>query len=93
MYAAAMSVDLRLRDVHSLKEKRHVMTSLRNVVESKFSVSFAEVDHQDKWQRAVIAVCILDSDRRHLESDVSKVCQLCEAARDLQVASMHQQWL
>jgi uncharacterized protein YlxP (DUF503 family) len=41
----------------------------------------------------VIAVCILDSDRRHLESDMTRVRQLYEAAQDVQIAAMHQQWL
>ena len=53
----------------------------------------AEVAYQDKWQRAVIAVCILGGDRRQLESDMARVRQLCEEAQNVQVADMHQQWL
>ena len=56
MHAAALEVELLFRDVHSLKEKRHVLASLRSLIESKFSVAFAEIDHQDKWQRATIGV-------------------------------------
>jgi len=51
------------------------------------------VAYQDKWQRAIIAVCIIGSDKRRLESDMTKVRQLCEEAQDLQIADMHQQWL
>ena len=56
MIVGAALLELHVHGSHSLKEKRHVMTSLRNAVESKFSVSFAEVDHQDKWQRAAVGV-------------------------------------
>jgi uncharacterized protein YlxP (DUF503 family) len=85
MYAAAMSVDLRLRDVHSLKEKRHVMTSLRNVVESKFSVSFAEVDHQDKWQRATIGVAAVSGQAGQLDRVLVSVRKAIETAPGVEI--------
>ena len=67
MHAAAMSVELRLRDVHSLKEKRHVMASVRAAVEGRHPVGFAEVDHQDKWQRATVGIAAVSGQAGQLD--------------------------
>jgi len=56
MYAAAMRVELLLRGVGSLKEKRHVITSLTSHLDRNLRVGVAEVGYQDKWQRSTIAV-------------------------------------
>ncbi len=59
MHAAAMSIELLLRGVGSLKEKRHVVTSLLSRLDRTMHVGVAEVDHQDKWQRSTIGVAVV----------------------------------
>ena len=88
-----LTIELMIPWARSLKDKRSAVRGLKDRLRSRFNASVAEVAYQDKWQRAVIAVCILNSDRRQLESDMARVRQLCEEARDLQIADMHQQWL
>jgi len=56
MYAAAMRLELLLRSVGSLKEKRHVVSSLIAHLDQSMRVGVSEVDHQDKWQRSAIGV-------------------------------------
>ena len=90
---ALLTIEVLIPWARSLKDKRSAVRGLKDRLRSRFNASVAEVAGQDKWQRAVIAVCILNSDRRQLESDMAKVRQLCEEARDLQIAGMHQQWL
>ena len=83
LFISLLTIELMIPWAHSLKDR----------LRSRFNASVAEVAYQDKWQRAVIAVCILGSDRRQLESEMARVRQLCEEVQDLQIASMHQQWL
>ena len=56
MYAAAMRLELRIRDAHSLKEKRHVIKSVTGHLARTFGVAVSEVDHQDLWNRATQGV-------------------------------------
>jgi hypothetical protein len=51
-----MRLELRIRDAHSLKEKRHVVKSLSSYVARTFNVAVSEVDHQDLWNRATLGV-------------------------------------
>jgi uncharacterized protein YlxP (DUF503 family) len=59
MMVALQRFDLRVRDSHSLKQKRHVVKALSAALRQRFNVSVAEVDHQDLWQRATIAVAVV----------------------------------
>jgi len=93
LFISLLTIELLIPWARSLKDKRSAVRGLKDRLRSRFNASVAEVAYQDKWQRAVIAVCILGSDRRQLESDMARVRQLCEEAQNVQVADMHQQWL
>ena len=51
-----MRVELLLRGVGSLKEKRHVVSSLIAHLDETLRVGVSEVDHQDKWQRCSLGI-------------------------------------
>jgi uncharacterized protein YlxP (DUF503 family) len=65
--------DLRIPNVSSLKEKRHVVKSLTSSLRAKFNVSVAEVDHLDLWQRSGIAVSAVAGDGYHLKRVMHEV--------------------
>ena len=46
-----ITLELRLDESHSLKDKRHFVKSLKDRLRSKFNVAVAEIDYQDLWQR------------------------------------------
>lgn len=93
LFISLLTIELLVPWARSLKDKRSAVRGLKDRLRSRFNASVAEVDYQDKWQRAVLAVCLLGNDKRQLESDMSRVRQVCEEAQDLQIADMHQQWL
>jgi uncharacterized protein YlxP (DUF503 family) len=93
LFISLLTIELLVPWARSLKDKRSAVRGLKDRLRSRFNASVAEVDYQDKWQRAVLAVCLLGNDKRQLESDMSRVRQVCEEAQDLQIAVMHQQWL
>lgn len=46
----------------SLKDKRQVLRSVTQTVQKRFNVAIAEVEFQDKWQRAALGVsCVAES--------------------------------
>jgi uncharacterized protein YlxP (DUF503 family) len=68
-----LTLELRLEQSHSLKEKRHVVKGLRDRLHNKFNVSVAEIDCQDLWQRAVLAAVTVSSDRVQAEKVLQSV--------------------
>jgi uncharacterized protein len=62
-----LTLELRFEYAHSLKDKRHVLQSLKDRLRHKFNVAVAEIDYQDLWQRSAIAVVTVSSDRENAE--------------------------
>jgi uncharacterized protein len=59
MHAAALRVELRLPDAHSLKDKRGQLKPVIADLKKRFGVSVAEIDHQDLWQRATLGIAVV----------------------------------
>ena len=73
MTVAIARVTLFLGGSHSLKEKRMVLRRVKDLVRDKFNVSIAEVAEHDIWQRAVVGLSLVGSDRRFAESALDEV--------------------
>jgi uncharacterized protein len=53
--------ELHFPEARTLKEKRAPLSSLRDVLQSRFRASFSEVGLQDAWQRARVLVVVAAS--------------------------------
>ena len=73
MLVALQRFDLRIRESHSLKQKRHVVKALIAGLRQRFNVSASEVDHQDLWQRATIAVAAVGGQEYHLRRVTAEI--------------------
>jgi uncharacterized protein YlxP (DUF503 family) len=69
-----LTLELRLDEAHSLKDKRHTVKSLKDRLRAKFNVAVAEIDYQDLWQRSVVSAVTVSGDHAHAE----QVLQLVE---------------
>jgi uncharacterized protein YlxP (DUF503 family) len=76
------TVELHLPDVESLKGKRHILKGLKEKVKHRFDVAVAEVNHQDNWQRATLAIACVSGDSRHANEVVSKALDFVESVVD-----------
>lgn len=87
MYAAAMRIELLLRGVGSLKEKRHVISSLIEHLDRNLRVGVAEIDHQDKWQRSAIGVAAVAPQAGQLERILVNVRKSVESRPGVEILS------
>ncbi|MDX2493879.1 MAG: DUF503 domain-containing protein [Desulfuromusa sp.] len=68
MIVGVIRVDLRLFDIHSLKQKRSQVSRLLNRLRSRFPLSVAEVGHLDLLQRAIIAASMVAGNESIVQS-------------------------
>jgi uncharacterized protein len=89
----ALTLELHIEGAHSLKEKRHVVASLKDRLRHQFNVAVAEIDCQDLWQRGVVAAVTVSSSREYAEGVLRAVEE--EAARILggALAASSIEWL
>jgi uncharacterized protein YlxP (DUF503 family) len=61
-----------------LKGKRRALKGLKEKLRRRFEISVAEVDHQDAWQRATLALACVSGDSRHANEVISKAMDFIE---------------
>lgn len=88
MFVASLTVELRLRDVHSLKEKRSVVRPILDGAHRRFSVAAAEVGHQDAWQRAALGMAAVSSSASHAQQVIDAVERFVWSFPEVEVISI-----
>jgi uncharacterized protein len=88
-----LTLELRLENSHSLKDKRHVVKGLKDRLRSRFNVSVAEIDCQELWQRGVLAAVAVSSDRTHAEKVLRAVEDDAAALLGPELAGAVLEWL
>jgi len=81
MVIGKLSLRLMIPGAHSLKDKRRALRSIKDRLASRYNVSIAEVDAQDVWQTAVLAVCAVGSERAYVQGLLEKVITLVQSNR------------
>jgi uncharacterized protein YlxP (DUF503 family) len=89
MYAAALRLELRIRDAHSLKDKRRVIKSISSHVAGTFKVAVAEVDHQDLWNRATLGIATVAPQASQLDRILLSVEKHFRERRDCELLSVN----
>lgn len=93
VFLTLLTIELMIPHAQSLKDKRREVRGLKDRIRGKFNASVAEVGYQDKWQRAVLAICLVGNDKRKLESDTARIQTLCEEFVDVEIVAVDQEWL
>lgn len=88
-----LTLDIVLRNSQSLKDKRHVVKSLKDRLRSKFNVAVAEIDYQDLWQRAVVAAVTVSSDHTRAQQVLQSVEDEAAALLGSELAGATVEWM
>jgi uncharacterized protein YlxP (DUF503 family) len=73
MLIGSVQIELYIPGIGSLKEKRFVLKSIKTKIRNSYNVSLAEVDYLDKWQRSILGIACVSTDRRFIDEICSKV--------------------
>jgi uncharacterized protein YlxP (DUF503 family) len=93
VHAAALVIDLRIPQAHSLKAKRAVVKPIVEGLRHRYSVSAAEVDHHAQWQRAGVAVAVVSSSAGHVGEVLDSAERFVWSHPEIEVVSMERVWL
>jgi uncharacterized protein YlxP (DUF503 family) len=93
MHVACLRVELHLRHVHSLKEKRAVLKPILEGARRRYSVAAAEVDHQDCWQRATLGMATVSGSAAHAREVMDAVERFVWSFPEVEVSAAVLGWL
>jgi len=93
MHVLLIELSLQIPQAHSLKDKRRQVKSLKDRLGQRFNASVAEIDSLDKWQQAVMGVCMISNDKSHLEKQISLVETLVLEYSEMELLRIRREWL
>ncbi len=73
MIVGLLSVEIIIPGSTSLKGKRAVINRMKDRLHHKYNVSVAEVDFQEKWQRATMAIALVADNRKYAEQVLNDI--------------------
>ena len=73
MVIGVLKLELFFPYAHSLKDKRRILHGFKDRVRKRYNVALAEVDFQDKWQRALLGIVSLNSQQAIVEEILGHV--------------------
>lgn len=85
-----LTVELRLHDTFSLKEKRSLIKPIVLRLRNKFNVSVSETEAQDVLSRGVICIACVGVSDRHVQSQLQNVINhILDWRLDVEVLDTH----
>ena len=93
LHAATLAIDLHVPDARSLKAKRAAVRPIVEGLRNRFSVAVAEVDHQDRWQRAGLGVAAVGSSVGHVAEVLDSAERFVWSHPEIEVISIERCWL
>jgi len=82
MFVGVLRLTFHVPHARSLKDKRRIVLRFRDRIRSRFDVSIAEVDAQDKLQRAIFGVSVVSSEAAVCDSVLEQVARAAETQED-----------
>lgn len=93
MHAAALRIELYLRECRSLKAKRGVIRPIVEGLRKRYRVSVSEVAHQNAWHRAVLGVAVVAPSQAHLADVLDDVERFVWSFPDVEVLKVDRRWI
>jgi len=73
MIVGIMRINVLLRDIHSLKQKRQVVKSIKEKLTNRFNISIIESNHQELWQNLEISIAMLSNEKLIIEKIFNEI--------------------
>jgi hypothetical protein len=87
MTVGLLILDCYISESQSLKDKRRILSSLSERLRRQFNIAIAEVEYQDQWQRAQLAIVLVNTNWRMLQSSMSKLTEYIDRDRGVEITN------
>ena len=93
MHVTSLTVELRLRSAHSLKDKRSVLRPIIDGARRRFAVAAAEVGGQDARHQSTIGFAAVSSSASHVARVMDSVERFVWSFPEVDVLSSRRSWM
>ena len=85
MHVGLLLIDCFIPQSRSLKDKRRTLAGTVERLKRRFNIAACEVEYQDKWQRSRLAVVMVNTNARMLDSGFAKILEFLERNHQLEI--------
>ncbi|HKD39767.1 MAG TPA: DUF503 domain-containing protein [Myxococcaceae bacterium] len=78
MFICVSRLTLAIPESGSLKAKRQILRRVTDRLKARFNVAVAEVEDNDLWQKATLALAVVGNERRHVNEQMDKIIHSVE---------------
>ena len=84
-FIGSCDLDLHIDNCQSLKDKRRVITSLKEKVKNRYNVAICEFGDLSLWQRTRLGVVTCGNNKQHVDSSLKAVLSYIQKFRAISV--------
>ena len=74
-FVGSCAMDLHIENSRSLKDKRRVISSLKEKLKNKYNVAICEYGDLSLWQRTQLGVVTCGNDRHHVDTSLQAILE------------------
>ena len=78
MVVGTCEVDLYIPESNSLKTKRRVIKGIKDKLRSRFNISVTEINANNLWQRASLAMAVVNENSKAVNQTLQNVLKVVE---------------
>ncbi len=78
-------VEIYIYESNCLKDKRRILKSIIDKLKSKYNITIAETDYNEKWNRSVITFAAVSNSGKFSDKIINKVLSRIESDNRIEV--------
>jgi len=78
-------VEIYIYESNCLKDKRRILKSIIDKLKSKYNITIAETDYNEKWNRSVITFAAVSNSGKFSDKIINKVLRIIENDNRIEV--------
>ncbi|MDH5765360.1 MAG: DUF503 domain-containing protein [Gammaproteobacteria bacterium] len=87
-----MLFELHISSAQSLKDKRRIVSGLKDRLSSRFNISVAELGELENRKRSVIGLTMISNDRVYLEKQAVLIENILTSTKDAELLRVTREW-
>jgi len=93
MIIAVLVLDFRAKSIHSLKEKRRILSSIKEKLRRRFNISIIESDNQDLWQMIQISIVMVGHSKVMIDKTFNQIEEFVLQNYPLEILKLEKDFL
>ena len=85
MVIGILKLSIFIGDSNSLKHKRMILHSFKSRMRNNFNVAVTQIDDEDKWQKATLAIVGIEKNRQVMDRLLSHALNFTENFNGLEI--------